>query len=90
MWRRASGEIVAQASSRGLLSSEHFTVDGTLIEAWASRKSFWVPNGLHFKPLASSQNKITENFPLQIAIFPQVASWSTSDQGLMYGQPTGC
>jgi IS5 family transposase len=32
-------EIVARASSRGLLSSEHFTVDGTLIEAWASRKS---------------------------------------------------
>jgi transposase len=24
---------------RGLLSSEHFTVDGTLIEAWASMKS---------------------------------------------------
>lgn len=28
---------------RGLLSSEHFSVDGTLIEAWASMKSF-VPN----------------------------------------------
>src|SRR5712692_3618393 len=25
---------------RGLLSTEHFTVDGTLIEAWASHKSF--------------------------------------------------
>jgi transposase len=25
---------------RGLLSSEHFSVDGTLIEAWASMKSF--------------------------------------------------
>jgi hypothetical protein len=26
--------------SRGLLSDEHFTVDGTLLEAWASLKSF--------------------------------------------------
>lgn len=33
-------QIVAQARAAGLMSSEHFTVDGTLIEAWASLKSF--------------------------------------------------
>ena len=33
-------EVVAQARERGLLSDEHFTVDGTLVEAWASLKSF--------------------------------------------------
>jgi transposase len=32
--------IVEQARSRKLLSDEHFTVDGTLIEAWAGHKSF--------------------------------------------------
>lgn len=32
--------VVAQAQEAGLLSDEHFTVDGTLIEAWASLKSF--------------------------------------------------
>ena len=32
--------ILAQAKRRGLLSKEHFTVDGTLIDAWASHKSF--------------------------------------------------
>jgi len=32
--------IVAQARQRKLLSDEHFTVDGTLIEAWAGQKSF--------------------------------------------------
>jgi len=32
--------IHAQAAQAGLLSDEHFTVDGTLIEAWASLKSF--------------------------------------------------
>jgi transposase len=32
--------VVAQAKALGLMSDEHFTVDGTLIEAWASLKSF--------------------------------------------------
>ena len=32
--------VVEQAGAQGLLSNEHFTVDGTLIEAWASHKSF--------------------------------------------------
>ena len=31
--------VVRQADTRGLLSREHFTVDGTLLEAWASHKS---------------------------------------------------
>jgi transposase len=34
------GRVVEQARRARLLSSEHFTVDGTLIEAWASLKSF--------------------------------------------------
>jgi transposase len=33
-------EVVKQAQAKGLTSDEHFTVDGTLIEAWASLKSF--------------------------------------------------
>lgn len=32
--------VVEQARALGLMSSEHFTVDGTLIDAWASMKSF--------------------------------------------------
>jgi transposase len=32
--------VVDQARALGLLSDEHFTVDGTLIEAWAGHKSF--------------------------------------------------
>jgi len=32
--------VVAQAKAAHLLSAEHFSVDGTLIEAWASLKSF--------------------------------------------------
>src|ERR1700710_2745661 len=33
-------EVVRQAKKAELMSAEHFTVDGTLIEAWASLKSF--------------------------------------------------
>lgn len=32
--------VLGQARKAGYLSDEHFTVDGTLIEAWASHKSF--------------------------------------------------
>ena len=32
--------VVAQAQAQGLTSDEHFTVDGTLLEAWAGAKSF--------------------------------------------------
>jgi transposase len=33
-------QVVLQAREAGLMSAEHFSVDGTLIEAWASMKSF--------------------------------------------------
>jgi transposase len=33
-------EVLSEARAHGLLSDEHFTVDGTLLEAWASQKSF--------------------------------------------------
>ena len=33
-------DVVEHARGRRLLSDEHFTVDGTLLEAWAGQKSF--------------------------------------------------
>src|SRR5215210_3667316 len=33
-------EVLQAADARHLLSHEHFTVDGTLLEGWASQKSF--------------------------------------------------
>ena len=33
-------QVVERAREAGLVSDEHFTVDGTLLEAWASLKSF--------------------------------------------------
>jgi transposase len=33
-------QVLEPAKQQGLLSDEHFTVDGTLLEAWANRRSF--------------------------------------------------
>jgi len=38
-------QILAQAREDGLLSDEHFSVDGTLVEAWAGQKSFRKKDG---------------------------------------------
>ena len=37
--------VLAEARAHRLLSDEHFTVDGTLLEAWASHKSFQPKEG---------------------------------------------
>jgi transposase len=37
--------VVAQARAKSLTSDEHFTVDGTLLEAWASLKGFQPQGG---------------------------------------------
>ena len=38
-------EVMSVADKRNLLSREHFSVDGTLIQAWASHKSFTPKDG---------------------------------------------
>src|SRR6516225_3561643 len=37
-------QVVEQARAAGLISDEHFTVDGTLLDAWVSLKSFQAKN----------------------------------------------
>src|SRR3954468_7253336 len=44
--------VVDQARLRRYLSSEHFSVDGTLLEAWASHKSFKPKDGPPSEPPA--------------------------------------
>jgi transposase len=43
-------QVVEQARGRGLTSDEHFTVDGTLLEAWAGVKSFQLKAGKKTPP----------------------------------------
>jgi len=47
--------ILADPQVKRLLSSEHFSVDGTLIEAWASMKSFRPKDGSGAPPRSRSQ-----------------------------------
>jgi transposase len=43
--RKFLAELMEHKELRGLLSDEHFSVDGTQIAAWTSMKSFKIPWG---------------------------------------------
>jgi transposase len=49
-------QVMAIARERALLSDEHFTVDGTLIEAWAGQKSFQKKEGSSQPPSDGGSN----------------------------------
>jgi IS5 family transposase len=54
-------QVVEQARAQNLTSDEHFTVDGTLLEAWASLKSFQ-PKERKDVPAAGDPGNPTVNF----------------------------
>ena len=60
--------VLQQAEDKGLLSGEHFSVDGTLIQAWAGHKSFVrkdggddSSDGAHFKDQSRSNDTHVSN-----------------------------
>jgi IS5 family transposase len=57
--------ILAQPQIRKLLSTEHFSVDGTLIEAWASMKSFKPRDGGDSDPPAGGGRNAEVDFKNQ-------------------------
>ena len=50
------GVVLSEARRRKLLSEDHFTVDGTLLEAWASLKSFRTKDGSGSPPMGGEKN----------------------------------
>jgi len=54
-------QVVEQARAKGWTSDEHFTVDGTLLEAWAGVKSFQRKDDKH-PPSADDPGNPTVNF----------------------------
>jgi IS5 family transposase len=54
-------QVVKQAQEKGWTSDEHFTVDGTLLEAWASVKSFQ-PRNKKSSPPPDDPGNPTVNF----------------------------
>ena len=61
--------VLANPQVKPLLSDEHFSVDGTLIEAWASMKSFRAKDGADEPPSAGPQRR---------ARFPQREAHATT------------
>lgn len=55
--RALFGQVMEQAKTAGLLSDEHFSVDGTLIRAWASHKSFVPKDGASPPSSGSGSNR---------------------------------
>lgn len=53
-------EVMSLADKQGLLSREHFSVDGTLIQAWASHKSFRPKAGSDDLPAGGGRNVDTD------------------------------
>lgn len=54
--------VRTQAQAQRLLSDEHFTVDGTLLEAWAGQKSFTRRDGTSPGPSDDDPGNPTVNF----------------------------
>jgi transposase len=54
--------VLAQPRVKGLLSSEHFCVDGTLIEAWSSLKSFKPKDGSGDQPPSAGGRNASVDF----------------------------
>jgi len=54
--------VVQQAKLRRYMSSEHFSVDGTLLEAWASHKSFRAKNDKGSGPPSAGGRNAEVNF----------------------------
>jgi transposase len=55
-------EVVKLAGERALLSTDHFSVDGTLIQAWASQKSFVRKDGSDDEPRGGGGRNAERDF----------------------------
>ena len=55
-WRESLAELLTHKEVQALLSDEHFSVDGTQVEAWASMKSFVAKDGSAAPSPSSGRN----------------------------------
>ena len=66
--RKFMATVLDQGPVKALLSDDHFSVDGTLIEAWASMKSFRPKDGSG-EPPAAGRNSLPRRRPGASATF---------------------
>lgn len=74
--RELFARVPDQAKAKGLLSSDHFSVDGTLIRAWASHKRF-VPEDRVPSPSSGSRGSPEVDFTGQKRTYE--THWSKTD-----------
>jgi transposase len=80
VFQKFMAKLLAHAKVKPLLSDEHFSVDGTLIEAWASHKSF--------KPKRSKDGDDGSNFHGQVRKNDTHQS-TTDPEAKLYRKATG-
>ena len=66
------GAVLAQPRVKQLLSTDHFSVDGTLIEAWASMKSFKPKDGSDEPPRDGGRNAEAD---FRLSLQPPCVIW---------------
>jgi transposase len=79
-------QVLAQAKAQDLLSPEHFTVDGTLLEAWAGQKSFQAKTGAA-RPPDDDPGKPTVDFRGEVRTNATHASTTDPDARLIKKAP---
>ena len=80
--------VLQQARDRQLLSEEHFTVDGTLVEAWAGHKSFQPKQGRGSKTPPDDPGNPTVDFTGQKRSNKTHAS-TTDPEALLFRKSNG-
>jgi len=74
-------QVVAQAGARDLTSDEHFTVDGTLLDAWASVKSFQPKEGKNAPPPDDPGNPTSHAVRAALSLLRSTRTAVKSQQG---------
>ncbi len=76
--------VLAQPRVKKLLSTEHFSVDGTLIEAWASMKSFKPRDGSDEPPPNGEGRNAEADFHGQKRSVAALDAFEVSHRGLRF------
>ena len=79
--------VVAQAKLRRYVSSDHFSVDGTLLEAWASHKSFQPKDGPPGPPPPGRNAEVSSRGQRRPA--NATHGWTTDPEARMARKSTG-
>ena len=79
--------VLAQPRVKRLLSADHFSVDGTLVEAWASMKSFRPKDGE--PPMPMRRAELRKGLPRPEALQRDLHASTTDPEARLYRKGPG-